>query len=89
MNDLRNNSDSSNQEITRRRVLKVLGASAVAVTLGGTMGKGQALAAGDIKDAAASAGGAKQAIPRLAEPFDLADVRLLDGPFKNAQERDG
>ncbi len=25
---------------------------------------------------------------RLADPFDLADVRLLDGPFKEAQERD-
>jgi DUF1680 family protein len=25
---------------------------------------------------------------RLLEPFDLADVRLLDGPFKDAQERD-
>ena len=27
-------------------------------------------------------------VPRLAEPFDLAEVRLLDGPFRDAMLRD-
>jgi DUF1680 family protein len=35
-----------------------------------------------------AAGLAGAAVPPAAEPFPLAHVRLLDGPFKDAQERD-
>jgi hypothetical protein len=32
--------------------------------------------------------GVKQAAKSVAAPFDLADVRLLEGPFRSAQQRD-
>ena len=35
-----------------------------------------------------SASWAQSPVTLTAEPFDLADVRLLDGPFKTAQELD-
>ena len=33
-----------------------------------------------------SAAEVKQVVPRKAEPFALTQVRLLDGPFRRAQE---
>lgn len=37
---------------------------------------------------AAASDDEKRRIPLRARPFDLVDVRLLDGPFRQAQERD-
>lgn len=36
----------------------------------------------------AAVAGVKPAVPFAAQAFDLKDVRLLDGPFKTAQQRD-
>ena len=63
--------------ITRREALKVIGSGAVLI------------AAGEIWIRPASAAPAKSsgAVP-VVQPFPLTDVRLLDGPFLEAQKRD-
>ena len=50
---------------------------------GGTAARGDALADGYSKDKV------KPAVPFQVRAFDLRDVRLLEGPFQRAQERDG
>src|SRR5689334_10527615 len=63
----------SERPLSRRDALALLGLGAVAIALPG------AARAAPIQ---APTGG------RLT-PFDLRDVRLLDGPFRDAQERNG
>jgi uncharacterized protein len=77
-------------QVTRRRVLKVFGAGAAAVALGGKMRStfAAATAAPVAVPTAAPVANGKFAVADKAQPFDLADVRLLDGPFKGAQQRD-
>ena len=61
----------SDRPLSRRDALALLGLGAVAFALPGTAG------AAPVRSPAAG---------RLT-PFDLRDVRLLDGPFRDAQER--
>lgn len=82
----RKSPNGSAEQVTRRRILKVLGAGAAAVALGGRAGK--ASAAVPASPAAATGAGGKRVVAAKAEAFDLTDIRLLPGPFKDAQERD-
>ena len=70
--------------LTRRQMLKILGSGAL-LAAGGPLSQGVAHAAAQ----AASKSSRKQpsATPTHQE-FPLADVRLLDGPFLEAQQRD-
>ena len=61
----------SDRPLSRRELLALLGIGAVTATL---------------PLAPAAAGAAAPVRPRLT-PFDLRDVRLLDGPFRDAQAR--
>src|SRR6185369_9205690 len=80
------------QGLTRRRILQVLGSAAAAATLE-PLRDLRASAAPVVTPGAA----APEAAPALAahpvalgaQPFRLTAVRLLDGPFKDAQERNG
>ena len=79
--------------LTRRRLLKTLGAGAAAAALGRVPPAAHAAAPhtpaptgtplppvpGDV---------VAPAVARQVQPFDLADVRLLPGPFQQAMERD-
>ncbi len=81
---------SEQPSLTRRRLLKTAAAGTLALAL--TRG-----AAAKAKQTAKSSGvlparPADRVLPvakSRAVPFDLADVRLLDGPFQRAQTRDG
>ena len=76
--DLNRNQSSADdgERLTRRELLKTAGAAAVAA----------AVAARPAPSSAAPSGTAR---PRdRVSPFDLRDVRLLDGPFRDAQARD-
>ncbi|HKP13766.1 MAG TPA: beta-L-arabinofuranosidase domain-containing protein [Blastocatellia bacterium] len=80
----------SARELTRRELLEMAGAGAMAATLGVAF-NGLRASAGTCADAFASAAperGRTQALSRRAAAFNLADVRLLEGPFRWAQERD-
>ena len=85
-----NRQQGDQQALTRRRILQVLGGAAAAATL-----------EAETRDRGASAPtappGAPAAVPvpaafhpvaLHARPFSLTAVRLLDGPFRDAQERD-
>ena len=80
------------QGLTRRRILQVLGSAAAGATLE-PLRDLRASAAPVVTPGAA----APEAAPALAahpvalgaQPFSLTVVRLLDGPFKDAQERNG
>src|SRR5437764_1114323 len=67
---------------TRRQVLKVLGSGALLATAPGVVRRAVS--------AAVAAPAAPKAMPAspFVMPFPLADVRLLDGPFLEAQKRD-
>jgi len=73
------NADLSNigSSLSRRQILRILGSGALF------------MAAGPVSARAASPPSRRpsQAAPAL-QPFPLADVRLLDGPFLEAQKRD-
>jgi DUF1680 family protein len=71
--------DSSNPAgfLTRRQMLKILGSGALLVTAGPL----SATAASELPGNSSAAAQGLQAFP-------LADVRLLDGPFLEAQKRD-
>jgi uncharacterized protein len=79
--------------LTRRRALRVLGTGAAAATLEATLFDRGALAAATAAPGAPSPAsapsGALHPVALRAQPFDLTEVRLLDGPFKDALERDG
>jgi len=65
----------------KRMVATVFTAAVMAA--GGTAARGDALADGYSKDKV------KPAVPFQVRAFDLRDVRLLEGQFQRAQERDG
>lgn len=73
-------SSRETSSLTRRRALKLIGSGALLVTAGPLSSQ---------RSAAASqlSGKLATAAPTL-EPFPLTDVRLLDGPFLEAQKRD-
>lgn len=82
------------QGLTRRRLLRVLGTAAAAATLDVELHDRSASAAPAPATPTAPAPeaqppGALHPVALRAEPFSLTAVRLLDGPFKEAQERDG
>src|SRR5229473_1930345 len=77
--------------LTRRQMLKTLGAVAVASTFC-TAFPGTFASAGTRPAASESPipeGCVEQAVTSRATAFNVAAVRLLEGPFRRAQERDG
>lgn len=76
--------------LTRRQMLKTFAAGAVAATVGAAFP--QAFASPSqppaLNQSPIPVEEIKQAVPKRAIPFNLADVRLLNGPFLRAQERD-
>jgi uncharacterized protein len=78
----------SERGLTRRRVLQVLGTAAAGATLEAQLRDRNALAAPNAAPVAAPPV-ALHPVALRALPFDLTAVRLLEGPFKDAQERDG
>jgi uncharacterized protein len=75
---------------TRRELLKTAGAAAAGVTVGAAL-RGtfaQAAARPTASQPSIHDGRAEQAVTPRAAVFNLADVRLLDGPFRQAQTRD-
>ncbi|MGA2230103.1 MAG: beta-L-arabinofuranosidase domain-containing protein, partial [Tepidisphaeraceae bacterium] len=74
--------------MTRRELLLSMAVGAVAVTLGGALSR-----AGAATTEPSAAGGASGVftpgpVAPSVQPFPLSDVRLLDGPFLAAQQRD-
>jgi len=69
-------------------MLKIFGAGAVATTVGAAFPHA-AGARPPSSDLPALPGGVKPLVTSRTAPFNLADVRLLEGPFRLAQERDG
>lgn len=66
---------------SRRAVIKALGLGTVGAGLGDGLPRWLA--------AQSNAPGPARSVTRAVEPFELRDVRLLDGPFREAQQRDG
>jgi DUF1680 family protein len=77
-------SKSIASSLTRREALKVLGSGAALAAAGHFSVRSAGAAAASPPP---SAGGPSGSAPVL-EPLPLADVRLLDGPFLEAQKRD-
>ena len=73
--------------LTRRRMLQALGTGAMAATVGSALNGRQSLGA-DGPVVGSEAVDLPHAVAPRAEPFNLADVRLLVGPFQQAQQRD-
>ncbi len=76
--------------MTRRQLLLSMAAGAVAMTAGGLLGSG--CASSSVKEPVLEQplveGKITRAVAPSARAFDLVDVRLLDGPFLAAQQRD-
>ncbi len=78
-----NNPTSHNRpKYTRRTILKTFSTSAVAASIAGS------LAQCTLAAAAPTTAPARHPIALQAEPFNLTEVRLLPGPFLDAQKRD-
>jgi DUF1680 family protein len=79
------------QSLTRRHLLKTLGATALAATVGGVLSETLASVAASFGAhlSSTNARWTNDLVNLRARPFSLADVRLLDGPFRRAQELDG
>jgi len=73
------------QKLSRRQMLKTLGVGAAAVTVGRALEKTPGSSA---KGTLFTQEVIKQPRKPKVVAFDLADVQLLDGPFRQAQERD-
>jgi DUF1680 family protein len=75
---------------TRRELLKTVGASAVVAAIGAASPRAFASSSRSpaIFESLIQQERVKQAAKPPAAAFDLADVRLLEGPFRLAQERD-
>ncbi len=71
------------ESLTRRELLKSAGAAALAAAVGATLPA--AFAAAEPQSPSKSV---KSVVAPRANAFRLADVRLLEGPFRRAQERD-
>jgi DUF1680 family protein len=87
-------SERTNQRLTRREVLGVLGAGTVGAALGGRAPTKEAprssvpRAASPVPPVVDRAGPVRPVAP-AASPFDLGDVELLESAFVAARERDG
>src|ERR1044071_2385331 len=64
------------ERLTRRELLRSAGAAALAAAFPGTFAEAE------------SQSHVEGALKQRASPFELADVRLLEGPFRQAQRRD-
>src|SRR3954463_5817055 len=85
-----NQAKDDERYLTRRQMLKTFGAGVVAATASAAFPGAFALASRPpaINESLIPDGEVKQAVPTRAAAFKLSDVRLLDGPFRQAQERD-
>jgi hypothetical protein len=80
------------QGLTRRRILQVLGSAAAAATLEALRDLRASAAPVMTPGATAPVAAPPAALHPVtlgAQPFSLTAVRLLDGPFKDAQDRNG
>ncbi len=79
------------QPVTRRRLLQTAAAGTLALALprSGAAAKAKQTAKSSSVLPARLADRVLPVVRPRAVPFDLADVRLLDGPFQHAQARDG
>jgi DUF1680 family protein len=75
--------------LTRRQLLKSIGAGAVAATVGAAFPCTRVSAGARSATSMSPTRSDQQAVTPRAAAFDLADIRLLEGPFRQAQERDG
>jgi DUF1680 family protein len=73
---------------TRRQIIKAIGAGVVFATIGDSFTVAEVSANAQVAESTSSAGVVKPVITPRATAFNLADVRLLDGPFRQAQELD-
>src|SRR4029453_2937466 len=71
------------KRLTRRQIIKTLGAGTAAATVSGALSK----VGSTISSAAYGQSEPQTPTPR-ATAFNLTDVRLLESPFLQAQERD-
>ena len=69
-------------------MLKTFGAGVVVTAFGATHTQECASTAAHALVESPTLGGVRQAVPARASAFAVADVRLLDGPFLEAQQRD-
>src|SRR5271170_3792506 len=77
--------------LTRRQMLLGIAAGAVAATVGGVLNSGCASATAPQpvpQPPPLAEGRIQRVIAPSVQPFALTDVRLLDGPFLQAQQRD-
>ena len=74
--------------LTRRQMLKTFAAGTVAAAVGAAFTRECASSEAPTASESAAPGGVKEAVAPRAAAFALADVRLLDGPFLRAQQRD-
>jgi hypothetical protein len=78
-----------NPAVSRREVLLSMTAGAVAITVGGALSRAGAQTTQPIAALAPTAGdSALHPVTPTVQAFPLADVRVLDGPFLDAQQRD-
>src|ERR1043165_5967233 len=74
--------------LTRRQMLKTFATGIVAAAADATFTRECASSGAPVACESAAPGGVKKAVTTYAAAFALADVRLLDGPFLRAQQRD-
>jgi len=74
--------------LTRREMLRTFCAGAVAVSFGNPLAKECVASATRTDSKSEALVELKPGAPRIVEEFGLAKVRLLDGPFLRAQQRD-
>ncbi len=74
--------------LTRRQMLKTFAAGTVAAAVGAAFTRECASGGAPTACESAAPGGVKEAVAPRAAAFALADVRLLEGPFRRAQEQD-
>jgi uncharacterized protein len=77
------------ERLSRRELLRTAGAATLAAAVGAALRGGFAPAAAHTQSASSlPVTRVEHAVAPRALAFDLADVRLLEGPFRQAQERD-
>lgn len=73
--------------LTRRQMLKSIGAGGVVGTVSASLTVDYVFSALGSSSESSTYVDVKQAVPPTARAFALSDVRLLDGPFLRAQQR--
>ena len=71
------------KRLTRRQMIKTLGTGTLLTTVGTALSKARALTNSKLVETFRN-----EAVVTQALPFDLTAVRLLNGPFLLAQQRD-